>query len=393
MANEFVTRKGLITLDRSGGDVSDKIAVLSSEGKLLETSLNVSDVTGSNEYDLKLISSGDNVAVLQLSGSNNTLDNIAISGSENEIEVTKNVGTGLITIGLPDNVTIAGDLTVQGTTTTIDSTEVSIGDRIIYLNAANAGGDSGIQVADADNTTTGSLLWDTGTELWTAGAIGSELHIARLNDLEGGTYGDFKAGDNITLNYANNILEISSSDSYGGWNYKVDSNPAVEISSGETLTFTSGPGITLDTDTNEIIISSSASPNLQTVTDEGNTTTNSISVRGLNVSSSNDASQTQLSTTDSTALGGISYEDIVTVPNCNGAWFDYYVADGNGVSRTGTVIATKNNTNTVSYTDTSVDQGDSISAEFQVVYDSGTSGLKLQGQGSGFTAKVFARGL
>jgi len=73
--------------------------------------------------------------------------------------------------------TIAGDLTVTGTTTSINSTNLDIGDNIISLNGA-AGTDGGLQVNDATGTTTsGSLLWKTGNDYWVAGALASEKRI------------------------------------------------------------------------------------------------------------------------------------------------------------------------------------------------------------------------
>ena len=65
-----------------------------------------------------------------------------ISGTANEIEVT---GSGsedaTVTIGLPDNVTISGNLTVNGTTTTTDTNELHVNDPLIKLakdNTANS---------------------------------------------------------------------------------------------------------------------------------------------------------------------------------------------------------------------------------------------------------------
>jgi hypothetical protein len=131
------------------------------------------------------------------------------TGTANEITVSDTsaqaLGSGIaVTIGLPDNVTIAdtltvngnvilgnatsdtvtiaGNLNVQGTTTTIDSTTVQIGDNILELNgdgAANAG--LLVKDATAPNTVSGSLLWDSTNDYWKGGAAGSEKEFARLN--------------------------------------------------------------------------------------------------------------------------------------------------------------------------------------------------------------------
>jgi hypothetical protein len=76
------------------------------------------------------------------------------------------------------NLTIKGDLLVKGTTTTINSTTVDIGDNIISLNGTGAT-NGGIIVRDATGgtTTSGSLFWDTTNDVWKAGAAGAEDKI------------------------------------------------------------------------------------------------------------------------------------------------------------------------------------------------------------------------
>ena len=78
------------------------------------------------------------------------------------------------------NVTIAGNLTVAGTTTQIDSTTVQIGDNIIELNGTGAA-NGGLLVKDptAPNTVSGSLLWDSTNDYWKAGAAGAESKLLR----------------------------------------------------------------------------------------------------------------------------------------------------------------------------------------------------------------------
>ena len=62
---------------------------------------------------------------------------LTISGTANEITtVASNQG---ITIGLPDNVTIAGNLTVAGTQTTVSSTTVNVADPMLSLATNNTG--------------------------------------------------------------------------------------------------------------------------------------------------------------------------------------------------------------------------------------------------------------
>ena len=76
-----------------------------------------------------------------------------IEGTANEIVTA--TGTNKVTIGLPDNVTIAGNLTVNGTTTTTTSSNVAIGDVNIKLAQTNSGNsaDVGIYAKYVDSGT------------------------------------------------------------------------------------------------------------------------------------------------------------------------------------------------------------------------------------------------
>jgi hypothetical protein len=73
------------------------------------------------------------------------------------------------------NLTILGDLSVQGTTTQINSTQVNIGENIIELNYGGSTTKGGLYVKDATGTfTSGSMLWDSTIDRWIAGPSGSE---------------------------------------------------------------------------------------------------------------------------------------------------------------------------------------------------------------------------
>lgn len=155
-------------------------------------------------------------------GSINLLNqNLKVLGTANEIETFAVLNSGsdgyTIQIGLPNDVTITGDLTVSGndiksstgdtvltlsgsnasfannvviggnltvsgTSTIVNSTTVEIGDNIISLNGTGAT-NAGLVVKDptSPNTVSGSLLWDTTNDYWIAGPLGSEKRIAVQN--------------------------------------------------------------------------------------------------------------------------------------------------------------------------------------------------------------------
>jgi predicted acyltransferase (DUF342 family) len=140
---------------------------------------------------------------------------LSIVGTANEVETS--ISGQTITIGLPNDVTIGGDLTVggndiksstgdtvltlsgsnasfannlviggnltvSGTSTIINSTTVEIGDNIIALNGTGAV-NAGLVVKDptSPNMVSGSLLWDTTNDYWIAGPLGSEKRVAVQN--------------------------------------------------------------------------------------------------------------------------------------------------------------------------------------------------------------------
>jgi hypothetical protein len=79
------------------------------------------------------------------------------------------------------NVNIAGNLTIAGTTTTVNSTNVAIADSVIELNYGGAVIRGGILVKDGTggSNVSGSLLWDGTNDQWIAGVSGSESKILR----------------------------------------------------------------------------------------------------------------------------------------------------------------------------------------------------------------------
>ena len=93
---------------------------------------------------LSWIALGGTLQVAADSGSNDNValatDTLTFEGTNNEIETT--VSNNKITIGLPDNVTISGNLTVSGTTTTVSSTTVTVNDPLMHLAANNVSADT-----------------------------------------------------------------------------------------------------------------------------------------------------------------------------------------------------------------------------------------------------------
>ena len=118
-------------------------------------------------------------------------DDLDIVGTANEIEVsTAKVGNDVtVTIGIPTNptlsgnVTITGDLLVSGTRTIVDSATLDISGSLIRANYGGGAVEGGIEITDATGggLATGSLLWDGTNDYWKGGAKGSEIELASVS--------------------------------------------------------------------------------------------------------------------------------------------------------------------------------------------------------------------
>ena len=93
-----------------------------------------------------------------------------------------------VTVGSSRNLVIAGNLTVQGTTTTVDSNTVNIGDAMLSLNADIASDgtpseDAGIEVERGSGTNK-KFYWDETLDSW---RVGGELIIDTVPAVSGTT--------------------------------------------------------------------------------------------------------------------------------------------------------------------------------------------------------------
>lgn len=197
---------------------------------------------------------------------------ITFSGTTNEVEVSESSGT--ITVGLPDDVTIAGNLTVSGTTTTLATTNTTIDDQFIELGNGRTGsatGDAGL-VIERGSDANAFIGYDESADVFTVGtgtftgASSGNLTITR---------GELVAnidGSNSTLtNIPNSALTNSAitingaSVSLGGstsintsLTLSADSGTNDSFTTGGTLTFEGGSGIgtTVSDDKISIAVSS-----------------------------------------------------------------------------------------------------------------------------------------
>ena len=160
-----VSGSSQITLILPSGTVSGSSQVIG-----ILSSLNSFSASNGNTSLNSFSASNGNTSLNSFTASN---DNVSLNSYTSSLK-------GAITISGTD-VSLAGNLTVLGTTTIIDSTTVNIKDNIIQLNGAGSA-NAGLVVRDATGTlTSGSLLWDTTNDYWIAGPLGAESKLLRQN--------------------------------------------------------------------------------------------------------------------------------------------------------------------------------------------------------------------
>ena len=142
------------------------------------------------------------------------------------------VGANTLTIGASTtDIVLPGNLTVSGTTTYINTTNVAIGDNILELNAAGSN-DGGIYVRDAEGTSnSGSLLWNTGDDRWIGGVKGSEKIL---------TFYNASPTTNTVLKANSSDLLVDSAISDDGTAVTISSNLIISGLTASSLVVTNG---------------------------------------------------------------------------------------------------------------------------------------------------------
>jgi len=162
------------------GDASTGLSYNSSTGVVLLSGIPNASLTNSSiTINGSAIALGESVST-SFSASDGSVsttiangDTLTIQGTANEVSVSNSSGT--LTVGLPDDVTIAsgltvgGNLTVNGTVSTINSTTVTVDDKNIELGSTDSPTDTtadggGITLkGDTDKT----INWVNATDSWT----------------------------------------------------------------------------------------------------------------------------------------------------------------------------------------------------------------------------------
>ena len=204
-------------------------------------------------YDLKVASGASNTAILQLDASSGDDDAVTFTGDDDAIAITEvtTEGSEEIIFNLKDtiggartfsgNVIVSGNLTVNGTTTSVNSNEVNIGDNILVLNSDETGtpsANAGIEVERGSSTNV-RLIWNENTDRWTFSNDGSTYYdipiTGEYNPIIGIDTDITTSGatviDDITLQdgvitaattRTLTLADLGGADNYVGWNLKLD---------------------------------------------------------------------------------------------------------------------------------------------------------------------------
>jgi hypothetical protein len=276
-------------------------------------------------YTLPVSAGAANTAIATLTPSSGTSSTLTFAGTANEIAITESTGNnGTITIGMPDDVVITGNLTVNGTTTTVNSNTVAIGDSIITLNSDETGTPSqngGIEIERGTSSNV-NLLWNETTDKWTV-SDGSNSYnvIQNLFSTVTGDSGTATANSyttalavtgsgGITTTASNQGIVIAASAGLGAQNLYAtfigDSGTTTANSTTDTLDIEGGTGITTTASTDKVTIaidsgyansdldifkhvaaqntSTAGTVTSQAVTASADTSTDTLTLKGLDAS-------------------------------------------------------------------------------------------------------------
>jgi hypothetical protein len=182
--NATYTNKGVASFDASdftvvGGEVSlnkDPVITLSGDVTGSATMTNLGDVTISTTIEPNSVALGADTTGSYVSTIVGTSGEITVSGSGSE--------SAAVTIGLPDDVTVTGNLSiggnldVQGSINSISTTEVNIVDNKVVLNTNVTGApssDAGLKVNRGTSADV-EVLWNEAADQWTLTNDGTNYH-------------------------------------------------------------------------------------------------------------------------------------------------------------------------------------------------------------------------
>jgi hypothetical protein len=169
-STDFTVTAGAVSLNK------DPVITLSGDVTGSATMTNLGDVTISTTIEPNSVALGTDTTGSYVSTIAGTTGEITVSGSGSE--------SAAITIGLPDDVTVTGNLSiggnldVQGSINSISTTEVNIVDNKVVLNTNVTGApsaDAGLKVNRGTSADV-EILWNETADQWTLTNDGTNYH-------------------------------------------------------------------------------------------------------------------------------------------------------------------------------------------------------------------------
>ena len=183
-------------------------------------------------------------------------------GSDEDIIRFDTAGTERMSIGATGTVTIVGDLTVNGTTTTINSTTLSVDDKNIELGSVASPSDTtadggGITLKGASDKT---ITWTNSTDTWDFNqsvnvASGTDFKVNGVSTLSATTLGAAVVSSSLTSVGTLSALTVTGDITAGGINAPVHS---INTQTGTSYTLAIG-------DANGLVDTDNGSANTVTV--------------------------------------------------------------------------------------------------------------------------------
>jgi hypothetical protein len=167
---------GRTTLSASAGSVVVDLATVSPTG-----SGTGGFDSGTSKITIPVVNADSYGRVTSITSASTTVVT-SLAGTANEIEVS--AANGAITIGLPDdvtvggNLTISGNLTVSGDTTTLNTQTLNVEDNLVVLNSNVTESptlDAGIEI-ERGTSTNAKLYWDETQDQWSLTQGGSAVY-------------------------------------------------------------------------------------------------------------------------------------------------------------------------------------------------------------------------